>query len=1382
MILFLIIPLSLILWGLIDLKAIYFAIKEVERSQWQEWCRIVLGFLKKRTDRKVFLSFMATEAALAGGLPQLISISVRQGGSEVKLLVGLSQNIEWLSVIIAVLIAIGYYGYLWKSNQANPEEWKKLLDTCRFIDEECNFTPSQEWFEKQNAKQIRNLDKRYSENRNFPYEDMDFALASLHIADRFKPLLNKELRHFVSSLRDLEEKLKREDYQELIEQARLLIAQIDIRGGSIHAYLELKEPIGDFLELLDKLYYSPIGQIRDGLYAYGRPVRDYGGALLKVLSNEWIRFRKHRTIMITGTAGTGKSHLIGDMVTLRKRAHEPSILLLGQHFTESSDPLTQIQTLLDVKCRKERLLGELNKYGARVGMPVVIFIDAINEGAGDKLWSKFLLDLQQEVESHEYLRLVISFRTSERKNWFYDIAHNSEYAVYTHRGFSGREHEAVEYLFPSFGINFPTWPIYGQEFSNPLFLIKYCRNRERKPRTLGFTDFWTTILEYCADATYEIAITFNYDEAQDLVLKALRSVAELMVTAGGRWNLEYNTVMIRLEQDAQHTKNPNEFFGLLVDEGLLRIERYDGNTYVDFGFERVGDYFVAEHLMSQAPALEWFNPRWGNLSEALAILSPYKKNTELFELVESRNRGEAIQAFITTSVWRDRFTTKGGELIQKIKDIKRYDLLFRIILSCPYRADKASNGLALYDMLWGLDMAQRDAVWTVLISTPGEECARRLIELAQWGCEASPDILRAIEVQAMRACLETLVWALSSTWRELRDNATHAIVNMLSQHKGLLLPLLERYYLVNDPYIQERLWCAVYGALLLSQDTSSIHSIARWTYDKIFAPQCVPEHILVRDYASNIVKLGLHNGVNTHVEQKLINPPFTAGQLPYIPSSDEITARYDNREWSKIPKDELDEYYVLHAVLSSMATEYGRLSYGDFGRYVFQFNLEDFGEDVELLSNWAIQMIFEEYGYDPKTFVLFDKYNSSRDRHHTKIERIGKKYQWIAMHRIMAVMMDRHPDKDWSDTWSDPIRRARTIDPTICSRRKPLCYPSKYKLPTFDISRVDDDAKWLKSWKDMPLIRDYVLLKDDKGVEWVNLYSHSKFVHEPDDNRSLIRDLWTFIQAYAVDTKDLRKISNYIHQTGIRGRSFHENSEVYNVFVREYYWAPVYTQTIRDEHYKRIPLSVGHQTFDDLMMEPTYLQYALESGDDASSDSSIHLLMPSEGLFKGLQLQFSHETGVWLNCQGETVVVDNYMLSGGHQALLVRKDYLLAYLYDNEKTLFWPILAERMIRSKTAGYADHVQCGGYAYMDSKGSIHQKIRCYEPSDFAKKYSKIRTRLSDKFYGILSWLHQHHLIGEIECLKRRAYSELPGFAISRRLEENDDKEFDENEAAE
>ncbi|MBU5584123.1 hypothetical protein KQJ29_31230, partial [Enterococcus sp. S181_ASV_20] len=79
-----------------------------------------------------------------------------------------------------------------------------------------------------------------------------------------------------------------------------------------------------------------------------------------------------------------------------------------------------------------------------------------------------------------------------------------------------------------------------------------------------------------------------------------------------------------------------------------------------------------------------------------------------------------------------------------------------------------------------------------------------------------------------------------------------------------------------------------------------------------------------------------------------------------------------------------------------------------------QFNAQD-------LSNIAFKRIFE-IGFSPELHAYFDNTQASNyDRHNHSIERIGKKYQWIAYYEMLAKLADNfqiYEEKIFYDTES----------------------------------------------------------------------------------------------------------------------------------------------------------------------------------------------------------------------------------------------------------------------------------------------------------------------------------------------------------------------------
>lgn len=58
-------------------------------------------------------------------------------------------------------------------------------------------------------------------------------------------------------------------------------------------------------------------------------------------------------MILSGEAGIGKSHLLADIAVKRKERNQFTILLLGQQFSTTEDPWSQIFKLLQLDCKKE---------------------------------------------------------------------------------------------------------------------------------------------------------------------------------------------------------------------------------------------------------------------------------------------------------------------------------------------------------------------------------------------------------------------------------------------------------------------------------------------------------------------------------------------------------------------------------------------------------------------------------------------------------------------------------------------------------------------------------------------------------------------------------------------------------------------------------------------------------------------------------------------------------------------------------------------------------------------------------------------------------------------------------------------------------------------
>lgn len=85
--------------------------------------------------------------------------------------------------------------------------------------------------------------------------------------------------------------------------------------------------------------------------------------------------------------------------------------------------------------------------------------------------------------------------------------------------------------------------------------------------------------------------------------------------------------------------------------------------------------------------------------------------------------------------------------------------------------------------------------------------------------------------------------------------------------------------------------------------------------------------------------------------------------------------------------------------------------YGDFGRYVFERALNSFEINHDMVFKYLLSFILNNLGYSNTLFGEYDlnvEQNNLTRLNNPKVERIGKKYQWIAVNHILARVSDHN--------------------------------------------------------------------------------------------------------------------------------------------------------------------------------------------------------------------------------------------------------------------------------------------------------------------------------------------------------------------------------------
>lgn len=1163
-----------------------------------------------------------------------------------------------------------------------------------------------------NTDSINDLGKRYSPKLNVEVEVADY-FEKLSRGKSLACYLNRELQRVEGACRKIESEKTCRDVQDKIEIVRDYIKRIKQTIASGIDEMPLEAFLSSLISLAKVVQNIANNDVnkKQASYEEDRLSRKLYDCALDIwnvyrnLNQDVMRLINDPILILEGEAGVGKSHLIADVVEQRGKDNQASLLFLGQKFITDEDPFTQMMKMLYFKGSPEELLEMLEAKAESTGHRLVIFIDAINEGHGLNIWQRDIRSFIDRIRQHPWLGMVMSIRSSYIEAILPSDEFGVDYCVRAwHQGFGSNTLKAVKLYFKEYDILYPSVPLLNPEFRNPLFLHLFCegmKNNGYKKIPDGIRGITSVMNMFFDGVEKSVRKGKRYSPSIKCVERAVRKYI-VYTTTKRRHELPTDIAIELFADICPSVFVEGELMDCLVSESVFSKnvfhkadDSYEECIYLTY--ERFENVLQAEYLIDElqydTEALEEYvqkfkNPyRAGGLLESLAILLPERKNVELYDtLPHFHNNKAVVNAVISSLIWRDEDTI-GAHLdnyFEKFLVEDHYrDRLIRTSIEVSFNTGNYYNADYLHRMLATMQLADRDAIWIPSLYRIYGSQDNIIEEIINWVWDESEAV--NLDEKSVELGATLLSWLLASTNRKLRDTATKALVQLLHNRMQVLIPLLEKFSTVDDPYIHERLYGVAFGCAVRSKSKEHLTNLCQYVYSKVFDVEGeVYPHVLLRDYAREVIEYAISIGQQLDVDVTKIRPPYKSS-FDYKPVPDEeIKAIFDECNKDKVS-------HGMYNMLTSMFTEHTAIgsSYGDFGRYTFQCALSNWKIDAERLSNVAIKLITDKYGYSEAKHGEFDKIiGSGRGRTTIPNERIGKKYQWLALHELMARVADNFPKlkNRWSEDeveyegpW-DPY--VRDIDPTTLMRVDEhwgesdsdedfWWYGGEYA--NWDAGVAD----WLNIDDDVPPAEPIIELRDPDGCEWLALECYPEW-DEPHGKDAIYKKLWYLVKSCIVDEEEFPQVYDWGSKQNFGGRWMPENSARYEMFYREYYWSPAYRRFDNEGLTRK---EIYDTTTNQLIAhaDVTSIGYLWEAEEDYSKETSCNLLIPSKQLFDGMKMQHADTEGVFLNEKGKVVCFDAGAIEKSKTYLLVRKEALLDYLKEHHKKILWYVLGEKNI-------------------------------------------------------------------------------------------------------
>jgi len=349
------------------------------------------------------------------------------------------------------------------------------------------------------------------------------------------------------------------------------------------------------------------------------------------------------------------------------------------------------------------------------------------------------------------------------------------------------------------------------------------------------------------------------------------------------------------------------------------------------------------------------------------------------------------------------------------------------------------------------------------------------------------------------------------------------------------------------------------------------------------------------------------------------------------------------------------------------------------------------GFELRLIQRYVLWRVFN-LGWTNERFGDFDsRLVNMSGCDAAKAERIGKKYQWIAYHEILAMIADHYQyyeaynvdgDRAYDGPWQislrdiDPTSTIQALYPGVAG------YASWWGTENFkDYGDMIDSESWVSREGDFPVFGDILRSTNPKDqYRWLTVNGDFHASQEPpadkDSNDVERRSIWYNCTGYLIHAGDADSFMNWTETDELWWTKMPNSPDVYNVFMGEHGWARasqyVHRPYFGDDGWIKPDLSCSVKV---CAMSAHY--QGGSNGFDCSGSENVSQWLPSFDLITALGLIWTGLDEVYVDSDGVLAAFNPTGHSDRSTALLIREDLLKTFLEKEKLSIVWKIHGEK---------------------------------------------------------------------------------------------------------